>query len=207
MTPDELFLCTLEDLEIKLGGLEWVERADRRQEYGLVAAAALLRKLLLDGDRLVDLVNRARRIKLRYRIQGWPFMSGSSLAGYRVAVRRRGLPAGLPIVTPDASPEVAELLAPRELAREEFLATPVVKWNGVPVTAGGLIRYVANVGGGVHIGRPRKKDLSVEALGNVLVDGYPLALTGLVDIAGTTLKALAPLRAIIEREEQSQLRP
>jgi hypothetical protein len=63
MRRDDLFLETIADLRYRL-------RADSRH-YDALLAGALLRKLLMDGDRLVDVVNRkgTRRLEVRFRVR------------------------------------------------------------------------------------------------------------------------------------------
>jgi hypothetical protein len=58
---DQLFLRTLTDLE---------QRTAATDEYEVLLAAGLPRKLLLDEYPLVDQVNRSHRIRLRFRMNG-----------------------------------------------------------------------------------------------------------------------------------------
>ncbi len=206
MTADELFLCTLEDLESRLSALRPVEHAGRAERYELLMVASLLRKLLLDGGSLVALVNRPRRVRLRFLVStGWPFMSGGALAGCRVSIRRRlAQSAKIPTIPLDQLPPgLSEMFAERQLTLGQLLAEAVVTWNGVPITAKGLITYVANIDGGVHIGG-RPTGPVEEALArfgdDLLVDGYPLAQACLWDIGGVVASGLGPLRAAVEAE-------
>lgn len=56
---DQLFIHTLRDLE---------RRTAATDEYEVLLSAALLRKLLLDQERLMDQVNRRYSLDLRFRI-------------------------------------------------------------------------------------------------------------------------------------------
>lgn len=58
---DRLFVHTLTDLE---------QRGCATDEYTVLMAAALLRKLLLDGTRLMDQVNAKHKLEPRFRISG-----------------------------------------------------------------------------------------------------------------------------------------
>jgi cobalamin biosynthesis protein CobT len=58
---DQLFIHTLRDLE---------RRTAATNEYEVLLSAALLRKLLLDQERLMDQANRSYRLDLRFRISG-----------------------------------------------------------------------------------------------------------------------------------------
>jgi hypothetical protein len=204
MTPDDLFLCTLDDLENRLSRFRPGELVSRAQQYDLLMAAGLLRKLLIDGEPLVAPVNRTRRLRLRFSVSGWPFLSGSAAQGARVRIRRRGLSLEAPTVAPDQlTPELGALLRDRSLTLDEMLAASVVIWNDVPIDAKGLITYVANVAGGVHVGgKPRGR--AQEALHDfgheLIIDGYPLALAALTDVAEVTVSGLRPLRAAISAE-------
>jgi hypothetical protein len=61
MQADQLFLRTLEDLD---------RRTAVADEYEALLAAGLLRKLLLDETPVVHQVNRYRRERIRFRING-----------------------------------------------------------------------------------------------------------------------------------------
>ena len=54
MDVEELFINTLHDLELRISSSD---------EYSVLMAAALLRKLLVDGGRLMDQANRKYRLK------------------------------------------------------------------------------------------------------------------------------------------------
>src|SRR5260370_27107482 len=56
---DDLFLHTLKDLQTKISS---------NDQYEILMAAALLRKLLTDENSLVELVNRNRRLKVTFTI-------------------------------------------------------------------------------------------------------------------------------------------
>ena len=68
---DWLFLYTLHDLE---------RRTAATDEYEVLISPALLRKLLLDKERLMDQVNRGHRLDLRFRI--------SAVASRTVAIQQ-----------------------------------------------------------------------------------------------------------------------
>lgn len=59
--PDDLFLRVLDDLRVKT--------TPPYDEYELLRAAGLLRLLLIDGNRLVAVVNRDRRLKHRFLVR------------------------------------------------------------------------------------------------------------------------------------------
>lgn len=56
---DKLFAGVYEDLQTRVKG---------KNDYDLIKAGGLLRQLLLDNDRLIDIVNKPRRIRLQFTI-------------------------------------------------------------------------------------------------------------------------------------------
>lgn len=200
MTYDELFLCTLEDLQSRLGRAKPALAHAPRQQYEMLMVSGLLRKLILDNGSLVSLVNRTRRIPLRYKVAGWPYFSGSGTG--RVYVRSRIEPGALPIVpSEELLPEYfRDLLKERVLTLGHMLATPLAIYNGVAFTAKGIIRYAANLGGGIHVGgRPRDEmEEALQRFGDdIWVDGYPLAIAGLWDVGEVVVAGLEPLRLAV----------
>jgi hypothetical protein len=84
----------------------------------------------------------------------------------------------------------------RELDLDGFLREPIHIIGNKTFTVKQLINYVANVGGGVHHGKPRRKDNAVEihdAALTIWVDGNPFPLAALGPIATVVVKALRPL--------------
>jgi hypothetical protein len=59
MKTDELFLRTLDDLENCISSTD---------DYEVLRASALIRKLFLDGNRLVDQANRPIKLKFEFEI-------------------------------------------------------------------------------------------------------------------------------------------
>lgn len=204
MTPDDLFLCTLEDLEGRLTGPKPGQVVGRTQEYELLMVAGLLRKLLIDAGSLVVLVNRERRLRLRFSVSGWPWASGGS-GGGRVNIRRRSRSSDeIPVVPLDQlAPELLGLVQERLLTLDQMLAEPIVIWNDVPITAKGLISYGANIGGGVHVGGQPRGPVHEALYGfgeEVFVDGYTLASACLRDVGEVAVSGLQPLRTAIESD-------
>ena len=151
MTYDQLFLCTVADLEARLRRAKPAQAHTARQQYEMLMVSGLLRKLILDRGSLVSLVNRTRRIPLRYRVAGWPYLSGFGEG--RMYVRSRFAVNAPPIVPSEELPaEFQEILRAKDLTLDQMLATPLVIYNQVGFTAKAVIRYAANFGGGVHVG-------------------------------------------------------
>jgi hypothetical protein len=185
VTIDELFLATVDDLESRV--------PLRRGEYDALMSAGLLRKLLLDRWPLIDQVNRppTRQLDISYEVvdqrpppaaYGWMLNGGL----YPDAHRRQ-----LPTVA---------------LTRGEFLRCPVLGAFGETFTVRELIKFMANVHGAVHAGKPRSR--KEEALAE-FVQGTRLTVHhgsysgGIHDLAGIgkiTLAAVSDLRQIVEKE-------
>jgi hypothetical protein len=178
MDADQLFIATLDDLEAR--------SEPGRDEYNVLGTAALLRKLLLDSSRLVDIVNRQRRIRIRY-----------------VANRRQPPTDPPPIfwsVQDGLDPTTARPGSqPEELSLDQLLSVTIIRVEGVDLNVRDVVDYLANVAGAVHIGQPRTAQhaalASVEA--SISVGGYPPAVRSLLAVARVVSRALQPLRAAI----------
>jgi hypothetical protein len=136
MHHDPLFIETLADFR---------RRAQRGvSEYEVVMVAALLRKLLLDSPTLVDLVNRQRREKIEYVVNGrppvWKILNEPPPVAYAVE---------------DGLDEPPPFGVPVALDRSGLLAHVVLAHRGSEITVRDLIRYVAHSAGGVHFGPPK----------------------------------------------------
>lgn len=178
MDADLLFIATLDDLDAR--------SEPGRNEYDVLAIAALLRKLLLDSSRLLDLVNRERRIRIRY-----------------VANRRHPPTDPPPIfwsVQDGLDPNTALARSqPEELALDQLLSVTIIRIEGVDLSVHDVVDYLANVGGAVHLGQPRtpKQTALASIESTIKVGGYPPAVRSLLAVARVVSRALQPLRAAI----------
>jgi hypothetical protein len=172
---DRLFLQTLDDLS---------RRVDAQDPYEILGASALIRKLLLDSEPLIDQVNRQHRLKLRFRV-GLP----------------RGLPPGLPepVVWTKQDGLDPEAGVPgttvQEMTRDQFLATPVLKVRGRQYTVREVILFEANIMGGVHAGSAKEEQEQVLQQLNEMftLGGYRASLRQLKAIGKVILYGLQPL--------------
>ncbi len=141
MDPDWLFLRTLNDCKSAI---------QNPDDYQLLRATALLRQLLLDANRLLDVVNRDRREKIRFRIaDSWQtqhtrLVISMNPSIYTVA---DGLYPGTSLPN---TPVV-------ELSRDQFLKHPVAYASGRYYTVGEIVQHCANILGGVHFGAPQSE--------------------------------------------------
>jgi|tagenome__1003787_1003787.scaffolds.fasta_scaffold20362252_1 hypothetical protein len=154
--------------------------------------AGLVRKLLLDESRLVDQVNRSRRLKIRFLIDDAPPM-------WEVLPEIRptfwSIQDGLDPYTSVTAP------LPRDVTRDEFLRKVVMLVGTREITVRDVVSHVAHVGGDVHLGEPQ--DESQQALkateGVFSIGGYPPDVRSLQAIGRIVLRALLPLRAEVSR--------
>lgn len=199
MKAEDLFLETMEDLR---------RRADlRASEYDMVQVAGLLRRLLLDAERVTDAVNRQYRYQPVCR---WSAVDTATPRG--VYLPRLWLDpllweVYLEVAMPaEARQELKTLgvLQAQEGSLQQFLAYKVVR-EAPPATPGGdvaqvkspptatvrdLIRHFAHREGGVHYGSGETEHPLLQRVRHS--DDMPLRLTLLA--AGRIVhRALEPL--------------
>lgn len=176
MNRTTLFLETLDHLQ---------ECATSREPYAGLQAAALLRKLFLDGNPLLHQANREHKLPIHFRIV--PQSGPSTSAG--LTPKAWIAPHGL---EPAFHPPGTEVLT---LDLPGFLRANVASVGGTDCTVRDLIDHAANVLGGVHTGTPRSpEDRALEVLAPSTLLGWDLRLTALRSVARIALHALQPLR-------------
>jgi hypothetical protein len=137
---ETLFLSTLDDLEARIAS---------QDPYAILGASALIRKLLVDEYPLVDQINRTYRLKITFEV-----------------TEPQGLPPGLPeldwyTVQDGIDPDTAPPFLKRQSAtRDQLLDYVLARINGRAYTLREIIKFEANVMGGVH-GGPQKKKRSM----------------------------------------------
>jgi hypothetical protein len=179
MDVQSLFVETLDEL---------ATRAEAHDEYDVLMAAGLIRKLLLDAAPLVDQVNRSHRLKLVFEI-------GESGA----------FPPGVPAPThwaaqdgldPNTAPPFVRR---RQVTRDELLATVVVISNGSSHSVRDVVLFEANVMGAIHAGSAKEdKDRVFLELNSALaIGGHRVSLRQLKAISRVVLRGLEPLRQAV----------
>lgn len=180
MDPERLFVRTLDDL---------AQRAESVDEYEALLVAGLLRKLLLDAHPLMDQVNAAHRLKLRFAING--------PTPYEELVLSDG-PVYWSLV--DAiDPELDHprgLTALQEATRDQLLGRRVMYIQGHDVTVRDLIDQLAHIEGAVHSGRPReaREELLTRANREIYFGDLPAGVRQIQSIARVVVRGLTPLR-------------
>jgi hypothetical protein len=128
---NNLFLHTLRDLE---------QRSTASDEYEVLMAAALLRKLLLDGKPLMHQVNRSFNLKLRFRIGS---VSPLEQQIYAMSPTFWAIEDAL-------DPESPLVYEPYDATLDQFLARQIMCFEGHWMTVKHVILQVANIEGAVH---------------------------------------------------------
>jgi hypothetical protein len=172
------------------GSLQTLRRARRRSRCARrTPGRGSVQKLLLDDTRLVDAVNRSRRIKYRFRANERQPPDDPSLVFWSI---QDGL-----------DPDTAAPLRTnnvRDLTRDKFLAVTIMVVRGERLTVADVLRYLANVAGAVHSGSPTTtKEMALASLASsIQVGGYTPEVRSLLAVARVVTKALQPIRRAIE---------
>jgi len=177
---DVLFLNVLKDLALRISDAD---------EYNVLTAAALIRKLLIDDSPLVDQVNRQHRLKLKFEITvPHPDAPGTP-------------EPTLWVVLDGLDPDTAAPGKARKLVnRDQLFTTVLALVNGRSYTLREIVLFEANVMGAVHAGSPREEKQKVlqDVNNNFAIGGYRASLAQLKAIGRVVLKGLEPLRAAVE---------
>jgi hypothetical protein len=171
MNPNSLFIDRCEQMAQLLASHKQVELLD---------LSAILRQLLFDAKSLVDTVN-TKPYKLRFHVGMWR----SDPSGTTLAALEDGL-------DPETSPPGKESTV---VTRAQFASYPVVFFQGQRITVKDVIRYAANVAGGVHHDpQPAPEFLVMQGLSQQFgIGGLPLGIRTLKPIGRVSLRALRPV--------------
>ncbi len=176
---ENLFLRTLDDIE---------RRLTEADPYEILMMSALIRKLFLDDNPLVDQVNRAHRVKLNFEI-GVAISRPSDDPSVVFWSEQDGL-------DPDTAPPFKQRTI---VDRDRFFQTIVTVANGHRYSVRDVVQFEANIMGGVHAGSPQtEKEAVLKSIdSSISVGGYASSLRQLKAIARVILKALKPIRQAI----------
>jgi hypothetical protein len=186
MNRGYLFLRTLSDLD---------SRSRSNDPYEVMGIAGLIRKLFLEKHCLVDSVNQDLHVKLKFVTceSGAPqpasFPPGSNSFW--------SLQDGL---DPENSPPGFEVLT---LSRKEFFQQIVIVTADHAYSIKEVVRYVAHVVGGIHIGSPESdKEKALQKIDATFqLGGGPMAIRQLLPVARVLIRGLSPLKEAIEVEK------
>jgi len=190
MGREQLFLNTFDELEA-------LSRQGSQSEYDILKIPLLLRKLLMDDLPLVEAINREYKLKIKYRINDSGPSTTQGLIYWSV----------LDSFDPDTSPP--EMINPVEVRVERLLQTEVMIYKGQRITVKDIVRYLAYVEGGIHIGEPASdKDKALTELKErVQLGGYQPAIIAMRAIGRVVAKGLKPLRQELGRPRKQNYHP
>ena len=177
---EKLFLNTLDDL---------AERITSTDEYTILGASALIRKLLIDDFPLVDQVNRQHKLKTTFEISktspSIPGVPGQAVWSVQDGLDPETSHPGKPSLT---------------LNRDKLFSTVLAVVNGQNYTLREVVLFEANIMGGVHAGSPKEEQEKVLAKLNdkLAIGGHRASLRQLQAIGRVVIRALKPLRSAVE---------
>ena len=171
---DNLFLNTLKDLQTK---------TTSNDQYEILMAAALLRKLLTDENPLVVQVNRNRKLKMTFTINAVKPLDETGLVFW-------SLQDGF---DPDTSN--ARIIL-QTVNKEGLLKSTSMIIHGKVITVLALIRYLCHIEGAVHIDNPttEEEELLKAISENITYFGGSLVIRSISAISRVVLKGLEPLK-------------
>lgn len=177
-----LFIETVEDLQQRS------QDAPHRSRYELLGIAPLLRKLLVDSPSVLSAVLPARpRVPTIFRIRSWHPPTNHDNLPYLIRL------SGSEIVGDSSVSGVSKV--------QSFLGMQIGQIEGEKLSVRQVIKYYANVEGGVHLGKPR--ELAEEPLSRmapVLLGNTTSQIEILAHLGRIVADALEPLRQSILSE-------
>lgn len=181
--PDALFLRTCDEL---------AERLASGTEYDILMGAALIRKLLIDGDSLLHQVNRSRRAKILFDVNGpTPYEDLVLSHGPVFWTIEDGLDPDI-----QGPPGLKNRLS---LKLDGFLKRRVMVVQAHTITVHDLVVQLANIEGGVHAGQANtdKEQALKDLARSFFIGNLPggVRLTG--SIGRIVLRGLQPLRETV----------
>ena len=179
MDANNLFLKTLRDIEKRLNDTD---------EYEILMIAGLLRKLLLDGDPLLDQVNREKKLKIAFTINAHKITSIPGMIFCSIE----------DAIDPETSPP--HLCKTENVNKDKLLGTTIMTVNRTDIKIKDLISHIANVEGAIHAGKPRsEKEHVLQEIGKTLgIGGLPAGIRILKAISRVVLKGLMELKTEVE---------
>lgn len=178
MLAEWLLVETVVDVQLRSGD------PGTRSRYELLGIAPLLRKLLIDSRPLLNTVLAARpAVPAEFRIRQWRASNdGRDDADLSYLLRLGG-------------PELVGGPEHPALKLQQFIGARVGLVQGRPLTDLQVVKYYANVEGGVHFGVPRKEtDHVLGEMAPVLL-GHSIEQIEILAHLGTiVVDALTPLR-------------
>lgn len=179
MDRKRLFISTIDDLRNKV---------ESNNEYEILKASGLIRSLLIDSNNLIDEVNKEFRLKLT-------FTYADSTQGYSAEMIKMMQPDQWAVLDGFYPGSQITNAVNVTTGRDPLLSQMVLINNGERLSVKDVIKYAANVLGGIHAGKVKQGDVKDEALEKLtgLFGNLPTALLQLKAIAHVILDGLEPL--------------
>jgi hypothetical protein len=178
MLAEWLFVETIADVRRRS------EYPGEQSRYELLGIAPLLRKLLIDASPLLNTVRAARpEVPTEFRIKQWtaPVVGRDAELPYLLRL------GGSELVGGPEDPVLPKL--------KHFIGARVGQVQGRPLTVLEVIKYYANVEGGVHFGLPKADPDHVMGEVAPLLLGHSIDQIEILAHLGTiVVDALTPLR-------------
>jgi len=165
----------------------------RPDQYDYLRAAAILRSLLLDDNRLIDAANRSHKVRLRYRardVRRDPGLQIKIQDGLTIFSVQDGL------YPPTA--HNADFVG--DFTHDQFLKLLVGIVNGEDVTVRDIILYAANKLGGVHYDERggAKKTFLRKACNRITLGNMSIHVRQIGSIASIVLDGTRNLREAVK---------
>ena len=184
MNPEQLF---------KIHYDKMTQALQRRTPEDMLDIARALRQILVDGDRLLDVVNRERRLKIRFTV-------GMSVEERAEEMAELGIPSS------SCRLHFLGMFPPNEPRKnikiDNLLSFKVVKKGERCYSVREVIKTCCNCLGAVHYGPPEKDndiETGIRSLGEIFeVEGVHGAFATLVIIGSIVVEGLQELRQQIE---------
>jgi hypothetical protein len=179
MDAASLFLARCKQIETAMASTS---------EIDLLDLSAHLRQLLIDDTSPLHQVNRERRIKLRFVVGEFRQLPDQYT---RILSLEDGVD---PEIRPPGSPT-------KKVGLGGFLGHTILYLQGQPRSVSDVIKFGANVAGGVHHATPSEKQKLIhEYSSQVSIGGLPGAIRQLQAIARVVLRGLHPLIEAVEND-------
>lgn len=177
---DNLFLNTLKDLQTKIIS---------NDQYEILMAAALLRKLLSDENPLIDQVNRNRKLKIRFTINNKKPLDEAGLYFWTV---QDGF-----------DPDTAVRVSPLSVNKEGLLKSTSMVIQGRVITVLALIRFLSHIQGAVHTDDPTNEEEEMLKIFSekLTIGEQSPSVRSICAICRVVLKGLEPLKQEVLKDQ------
>ena len=181
---EELFVATVDDIKEKLG---------KGDKYSIIRSSGLLRQLLVDGECLVDIVNKPYRLKIEFETTDFTFQLPAEF--------RDLIFIAWETIDPSILPPSARKI---RINKDKFLGAKCCSLEGRVFTVKDIIKACAHGRGGVHSGKAKAEVQEVLDFDEILkLGGAEPSLLALAGILRVTLAALEPLVNHINKAQAS----